>query len=70
MSDAGAEDLRGWVTSVARRRGVTLEPAEADRVAALVVPTLEAFATIAGELTADEDAFAFRRLLEAEASGG
>lgn len=67
--DYGA-GLGGWVASIARTRGVDLGAAEAEQVAALVAPTLEAFAVIAEQLAADDDAYEFRRLLGVEARRG
>jgi hypothetical protein len=65
MSDGTRYDV-AWVTSVARVRGVDLEPHAAARIATTVAPTLEAFHEIADSLAIDDDMYAFRQLLADE----
>lgn len=59
-----------WVSRVARTRGVTLDAPAARELAALVTPTLRAFAEISAGLSVDEDEYEFLRVLAAEAAGG
>ena len=58
---------REWARAVARSRGLVLDDDGADRLAAAVGPILERFQGLAGELTADDDLYEFRRLLAQEA---
>lgn len=68
MSDGGDRDAR-WVIDVARTRGVTLDAVTAHQLAALVTPTLDAFAEIIAGLCVDDDEYEFLRVLTAEAGG-
>jgi hypothetical protein len=59
-----------WASAVARSRGLEIDAADAEQLAGLVAPILAHFAQIAGELTADDDMYEFRRLLAQEGKRG
>jgi hypothetical protein len=61
---------RGWVLAVAASRGLEMDAEATERLLAVVAPTLMQFAEIAGELTADDDMYEFRRLLAEEGRRG
>jgi hypothetical protein len=56
-----------WARAVAASRGLVVAEDEVEQLARSVAPTLERFALIAQELTADDDMYEFRRLLAEEA---
>jgi hypothetical protein len=59
-----------WASAVARSRGLEIDAADAEQLAGLVAPILADFAQIAGELSADDDMYEFRRLLAQEGKRG
>lgn len=59
-----------WARAVAASRGLLVGEDEVEQLASSVAPTLERFARIAQELTADDDMYEFRRLLAQEAQDG
>ena len=61
---------RDWARAAARARGLAVDDARAERLAAAVGPILERFQEIARELTADDDIYEFRRLLAQEGLRG
>lgn len=58
-----------WILAVAASRGIVVDPARAEEVAAEVAPTLERFDLLVAELSADDDVQELRRRLAAETRG-
>ena len=58
-----------WILAVAASRGIALDPARADEVAAEVRQTLERFDALVAGLSVDDDVDELRRRLAAEANG-
>jgi hypothetical protein len=72
LSSTGPDPSYGaaWARAVAASRGLVVAEDELEQLARSVAPTLERFAVIAQELTADDDMYEFRRLLAQEAQDG
>jgi hypothetical protein len=68
MSEDGSEHVydAAWAASVAATRGVRLDAARAEEIAASVGPTLREFEAIVDALRVDDDEYEFRRLIAAE----
>jgi hypothetical protein len=72
LSSSGPGSAYGpaWAQAVAASRGLVVAEDELEPLARSVAPTLERFAAIAQDLTADDDMYEFRRLLAQEAEDG
>jgi len=65
MSDEAPTALdEAWVASLARARGLPLSRERAVELAAEVAPTLARFRAVVDALSADDDMYEFRRLLQ------
>jgi hypothetical protein len=56
-----------WILAVAASRGITLDAARAEEIAAQVAPTLERLEALVADLSTDDDVLELRRRLVAEA---
>jgi hypothetical protein len=70
MSEPGGTLDGEMLRAIAAARGVTLTAAEAELLARRSAPLYEEFRRLARSLCADDDTFAFRRILEQEGAGG
>jgi hypothetical protein len=58
-----------WIVAVAASRGIALDPERAEAIAVEATSTLARFDALVAELSVDDDPYAFRRRLAAEAGG-